>query len=56
MIIYHGWADFSISPLRTVEYFEQVANVVGDELSEFLQLYLIPGMHHCTSERCIISK
>ena len=48
MIIYHGWADFGISPLRTVEYFEQAAKVVGDKLSEFLQLYLIPGMHHCT--------
>ena len=48
MIIYHGWADFGINPLRTVEYFEQVVKVVGDKLSEFLQLYLIPGMHHCT--------
>ena len=47
MIIYHGWADFGINPLQTVEYFRQVANVEGDEISEFVQLYLIPGMHHC---------
>ena len=47
MIIYHGWADFGINPLRTVEYFQQVATVVGDGISKFLQLYLIPGMHHC---------
>ena len=47
MIIYHGWADFGVNPLRTVEYFQQVATVLGDEISEFLQLYLIPGMHHC---------
>ena len=48
MIIYHGWADFGVNPLRTVEYFEQVAAIVGDELKTFLQLYLMPGMHHCT--------
>jgi hypothetical protein len=48
MIIYHGWADFGINPLRTVEYFEQVAAVSGDEIDDFLQLYLIPGMDHCT--------
>ena len=48
MIIYHGWADFGINPRRTVEYFEQVATVFGNEISKFLQLYLIPGMHHCS--------
>ena len=47
MIIYHGWADFGVNPLRTVEYFQQVATLVGDEISKFLRLYLIPGMHHC---------
>ena len=47
MIIYHGWADFGINPLSTVEYFEQVAALSGADVSKFLQLYLIPGMHHC---------
>ena len=47
MIIYHGWADFGINPMRTVEYYRQVAALLGDETDEFLQLYLIPGMHHC---------
>ena len=47
MIIYHGWADFGINPMRTVEYYRQVAALPGDEIAEFLQLYLIPGMHHC---------
>jgi feruloyl esterase len=48
MIVYHGWADFGISPLRTVEYFQQVATVLGDDVAKFLQLYMIPGMQHCT--------
>ncbi len=47
MIIYHGWADFGINPLRTVEYFQQVTTLFGEQISKFLQLYLIPGMHHC---------
>ena len=48
IIIYHGWADFGINPMRTVEYYRQVAALLGDEISGFLQLFLIPGMHHCT--------
>ncbi len=48
MIIYHGWADFGVNPMRTIEYYRQVAALLGDEISTFLQLYLIPGMHHCT--------
>ena len=48
MIIYHGWADFGINPMRTVEYYRKVAALLGDDISTFLQLYLIPGMHHCT--------
>ena len=48
MIIYHGWADFGINPMRTVEYYHEVAAVLGDEISGFLQLYLVPGMHHCS--------
>ena len=47
MIIYHGWADFGINPMRTVEYYRAVAELLGDEISGFLQLYLVPGMHHC---------
>lgn len=48
MIIYHGWADFGVNPMRTIEYYRQLAALLGDEISTFLQLYLIPGMHHCT--------
>ena len=47
MIIYHGWADFGINPMRTVEYYREVAAVSGAEISGFMQLYLVPGMHHC---------
>ena len=47
MIIYHGWADFGINPMRSVEYYHEVAALPGDDISGFLQLYLVPGMHHC---------
>jgi feruloyl esterase len=48
MIIYHGWADFGVNPLRTIEYFEEAGEVTETDLSEFLQLYVVPGMHHCS--------
>lgn len=48
MIVYHGWADFGISPLRTADYYGEVTAVLGAETPKFLQLYMIPGMHHCT--------
>jgi hypothetical protein len=47
MLIYHGWADFGINPLSTVEYYDRVAALLEGETDQFLQLYLIPGMHHC---------
>ena len=48
MIIYHGWTDFGISPLATIEYFEKVIAILGNnKVAEFLQLYMVPGMGHC---------
>jgi tannase/feruloyl esterase len=48
LIIVHGWADVLISPIDTINYFEGVADFMGgmDEVAEFAQLYLVPGMHH----------
>lgn len=47
MMVYHGWADFGINPMRTVEYFEALEERFGDGTSGFARLYLIPGMQHC---------
>ncbi|MYH70747.1 MAG: tannase/feruloyl esterase family alpha/beta hydrolase [Gammaproteobacteria bacterium] len=47
MIIYHGWADFGVNPLSTVDYYRRVAQLSDDGAAAFLRLYLVPGMHHC---------
>jgi Tannase and feruloyl esterase len=59
LILYHGWADHSITPLRTIEYYEDVIETMGKERAEehgepnayavmdFARLFMVPGMHHC---------
>lgn len=48
MIIVHGWADALISPLATIEWFDEMTEFMGgaEEAGDFAQLYLVPGMHH----------
>ena len=48
LIMYHGWADHSITPLRTVEYFGDVRKTHGTATDEFVRLFMVPGLHHCT--------
>jgi feruloyl esterase len=58
LILYHGWADHSITPVRTVEYYASVIDMMsgsrGDtgeenagEVTDFARLFMVPGMHHC---------
>lgn len=61
LILYHGWADHSITPLRTIEYYEDVIETMGKEHAEeqgepnayavmdFARLFMVPGMHHCAN-------
>ncbi len=49
LILYHGWNDPAISPLNTIAYYEQVSSTMGaDKTADFLRLYMVPGMEHCT--------
>ena len=59
LLMYHGWADHSITPLRTIEYYQDVIETMGRERAEvqgepnayavmdFARLFMVPGMHHC---------
>ena len=56
LIVYHGWSDPDISALSSVDYYEQVASLLGGngdrdaslaETAEFFRLFLVPGMGHC---------
>ena len=48
LIIYHGWSDAAISALNSIDYFKSVQQKMGAaQTSEFVRLYLAPGMTHC---------
>jgi feruloyl esterase len=50
LLMYHGWADPAISAYGTVDYYNQMAKIVGGQrdADAFSRLYLVPGMHHCS--------
>lgn len=49
LIMYHGWADPSLSAYETLGYYDQVVRAVGGkpQADSFVRLFLAPGMHHC---------
>jgi feruloyl esterase len=59
LLMYHGWADHSITPLRSIEYYEAIIDTMGKDSAEaqgepnayavmdFARLFMVPGMHHC---------
>ena len=50
MISYHGWADYSVIPLNTIDYYELASRTMGglEDLQAFFRLFMIPGMSHCS--------
>jgi pimeloyl-ACP methyl ester carboxylesterase len=49
LILYHGWADQSIPPWSTLDYYAAVERASGGfhASQAFSRLYLIPGAYHC---------
>ena len=48
LILYHGWNDPAISALGTIDYYDNVVKTVGAaQTSEFVRLFMVPGMQHC---------
>jgi feruloyl esterase len=47
LILYHGWSDPDISPLNTINYYNQVTDTVGRDTPQFARLFMVPGMQHC---------
>jgi feruloyl esterase len=57
LIQYHGWGDSAISPLSSIEYYENVkaflekypdARSDGSRpVTDFYRLFMVPGMGHC---------
>jgi feruloyl esterase len=47
LIVTHGWADTGITPENTVWYYESVLNKMGNNQSDWMRLFMAPGMGHC---------
>jgi len=48
LLMYHGWSDETVSPLRTLEYFQDVRNRLGlKQTGDSIRLFMVPGMFHC---------
>ncbi|WAS99789.1 tannase/feruloyl esterase family alpha/beta hydrolase [Rouxiella chamberiensis] len=49
LILWHGWADPSISPLNTLAYHQAMAQSMGLETRQkFERLYMMPAVYHCS--------
>ena len=47
-MIFHGWADQALNPLRTIAYWDAVVARYGKGKTDgFMRLFLVPGMQHC---------
>ena len=49
LILVHGWADHSVMPPPTVDYYETVARTMGgpEPTRKFARFFAVPGMDHC---------
>ncbi len=47
LLLYHGWADQAIPPGNTVNFYSAVLDKMGPDQSDWLRLFMIPGMQHC---------
>lgn len=48
LIMWHGWADFSIAPMISIAYYRAVQQQMSvDATDRFLRLFMIPGVGHC---------
>jgi feruloyl esterase len=48
LLMYHGWQDASITPNTTIQYYESVIQEMGPEQDEWMRLFMVPGMGHCS--------
>jgi len=46
MIINQGWADFSATPLKTIQYYNDIKQA-DSEVEDYIRLFLLPGGGHC---------
>jgi feruloyl esterase len=47
LLLTHGWADTGITPETTIWYYDTVLDKMGKNQSDWLRLFMAPGMGHC---------
>ena len=49
LLMYQSWADPVATPWKTIDFYEDVEQNVGNQRAtqEFFRLFMIPGMDHC---------
>jgi feruloyl esterase len=47
LLLYHGWADPGPAPENTINYYEAVNKKLGGPQSDWMRLFLMPGVGHC---------
>lgn len=48
ILMYHGWQDPGISPKNAIDYYIGVMHEMDENPQQWLQLYMVPGMGHCS--------
>lgn len=48
LLMYHGWADPGVQPEHTVVYYDSVLKKMGKKQDDWLRLFMVPGMGHCS--------
>jgi feruloyl esterase len=47
VLITYGWSDAILQPLMGVQYYEKAVAANGANGTDFIRLFMIPGMAHC---------
>ena len=47
LIMIYGWADTILQPMMGVNYYEQAVIANGENGTDFMRLFMVPGMAHC---------
>jgi feruloyl esterase len=47
LLLTHGWSDTGITPETTIWYYDSVLDKMGASQSDWMRLFMAPGMGHC---------
>jgi feruloyl esterase len=48
LLLYHGWNDQRNPAENSINYYSKVLKTMGTKQDEWLRLFMVPGMNHCS--------